>query len=354
MARPSSATPIVSVVVPCFNQGRFLREALVSIGTPDVPTEVVVVDDGSTDDTPQVIASFGTPNLFRPVRQPNAGLAAARNRGLRESQGVYVIFLDADDRLAEGAVDLARRVLEKHADCAFAYGRCQMMDRDGTPVPTPRQPCIARDHYRELLRRNHIWMPAMAAFRRAPLQRIGGFNQGFDAAADYEAYLRIARQYPVYDHGQLVAYYRKHDANMSSNAARMLRETLAVMRTQRAFIDGDEAALAAYREGCRNWQDHYGTELVNEIRRAARRGRLAEAAAKTLTLARYHPRGLWHHARRKTELTLIPSRRSDLADDLQEVESTPLTPVSQFRQRRSPPRDDGPLPRREACDRAER
>ena len=354
MARPSSAAPTVSVVVPCFNHGRFLGEALASIGTPAVPTEIVVVDDGSTDDTPEVIAGFRTPNLFRTVRQPNAGLAAARNRGLQESQGVYVIFLDADDCLAAGAVDLARRVLEQHADCALVYGRCQMMDRDGAPVSTPWQPRVARDHYRELLRRNHIWMPAMAAFRRGPLERTGGFNRGFDAAADYEAYLRIARQHPVHDHGQLVAYYRKHEANMSSDAARMLRETLTVMRTQRAFLDGDEAALAAYREGWRNWQDHYGTELVNEIRRAARHGRFVAAAAKTLTLARYHPRGLWHHARRKTALTLNPSRRAGLADDLEEAEPTQLTPVSQCQRRRSPPRDDGPPPRREAGDPAER
>ena len=354
MARASSAAPLVSVVVPCFNHGRFLREALASVGTPDVTTEIVVIDDGSTDETPQVIGSFRTPNLFCAVRQPNAGLAAARNRGLKESRGLYLIFLDADDRLAAGAVDLAGRMLEDHADCALVYGRCQMMDQDGTPVPTPRQPRIARDHYRELLRRNHIWMPAMAAFRRGPLEGIGGFNRRFDAAADYEAYLRIARQHPVHDHGQLVAYYRKHEANMSGNTTRMLRETLAVMRTQRAFLDGDEISLAAYRQGWRNWQDHYGTELVNEIRRAARHGRLVEAAAKSLILARYHPRGLWQHARRKTELTLIPSRRADLADDLRADEPAPLTRVSQSQQRRSPPRDDAPPPRREACDRAER
>ena len=165
MARASSAAPLVSVVVPCFNHGRFLREALASVGTPDVTTEIVVIDDGSTDETPQVIGSFRTPNLFYPVRQPNAGLAAARNRGLKESRGLYLIFLDADDRLAAGAVDLAGRMLEDHADCALVYGRCQMMDQDGTPLPTPRQPRIARDHYRELLRRNHIWMPAMGEVR---------------------------------------------------------------------------------------------------------------------------------------------------------------------------------------------
>jgi glycosyltransferase involved in cell wall biosynthesis len=234
--------PVVSLVIPCFNHGRFLADALASIGTPAVRTEIVVIDDGSTDSTPEVIATFETVNEFRSIRQGNAGLAAARNRGLRESRGRYIVFLDADDRLAPGAVDLGAAQLDEHSKCAFTFGRCKMMDQGGTLIDTPEQPRIVRDHYRELLRRNYIWMPAMVMFRREALERIGGFNRHVDAAADYEMYLHIARHHPVHDHAQVVAHYRKHPANMSGSAARMLRETLAVMRSQRPFLEGDEAS----------------------------------------------------------------------------------------------------------------
>jgi hypothetical protein len=91
---------------------------------------------------------------------------------------------------------------------------------------------------------------------------------------------------------------------MSANAGRMLRETLAVLKTQRPYLEGDTASLAAYAEGRRNWQVFYGSYLTNEIRAAVRQGRLVKATTKALVLGRYHPRGLWHHARRKTELTL--------------------------------------------------
>ena len=128
----------------------------------------------------------------------------------------------------------------------------------GTLLDTPAQPRIVRDHYRELLRRNYIWMPGTVMFRREALERIGGFNPEVNASADYEVYLHIARHHPVHDHARVVAHYRKHDANMSGNAARMLRETLAVMSSQRPFLEGDEASLAAYQEGWRNWQDFYG------------------------------------------------------------------------------------------------
>lgn len=296
--------PVVSIVIPCYNHGRFLAEALASIGTPTVPTEIVVVDDGCTDNTPDVVATFETSNAFRCVRQQNSGLAAARNRGLRESRGEYVVFLDADDRLAPGAVDLGAGTLAEHPECAFVFGRCRMMDQAGTLLETPTQPRIVRDHYRELLRRNFIWMPGMVMFRRDALERIGGFNGAVNASADYEMYLHIARHHPVHDHGQVVAHYRKHDANMSGNAARMLRETLAVMASQRPFLEGDEASLAAYEEGWRNWQEFYGTHLVTEIRTALRSGRWGEALGKTTVLGFYHPRGLWYHARRKTALAL--------------------------------------------------
>ena len=306
-------TPLVSIVIPCYNHGRYLGEALASIATPSVATEIVVVDDGSTDNTSDVVATFETANAFRCVRQANAGLAAARNRGLRESRGQYVVFLDADDRLAPGAVDLGADQLEQHPQCAFVFGRCRMMDQDGTLLDTPVQPRIVRDHYRELLRRNYIWMPGMVMFRRDALERIGGFNRAVNASADYEIYLHIARHHPVLDHAQVVAHYRKHDANMSGNAARMLRETLAVMASQRPFLEGDEASLAAYEEGWRNWQEFYGTHLVTEIRSAVRGRRLIEALGKATVLGFYHPRGLWYHATHKAALA-VGVRRAAAAD----------------------------------------
>jgi glycosyltransferase involved in cell wall biosynthesis len=297
-------TPVVSVVVPCFNHGAYLGEALASVGAPAVRTEIIVVDDGSTDSTPKVIATFETTNVFRSVRQTNQGLAAARNRGIRESRGKYIVFLDADDRLAPGGIDEGARHLDEHPECAFAFGRCVVMDQDGTLLVTPEQPRIVRDHYRELLRRNYIWTPAAAMFRRDPLERIGGFNPQVNAAADYEMYLHLARHYPIYDHAQVVAHYRRHVGSMSGNAGRMLRETLSVLRRQRPFLEGDEASLVAYEEGWRAWQEFYGAHLANEISAAVRSYHWVDAVAKAVVLGVYHPRGFWHHARKKRDLVL--------------------------------------------------
>jgi len=301
------SAPVVSVVVPCFNHGRFLREAVDSVGTQGVATEIIVVDDGSTDDTPAVaeawISSTEGGARGRIIRQPNGGLAAARNRGLRESLGRYLVFLDADDRLEPGALGIGSAALDAHPECGFVFGRCHMMAADGTLLATPSQPRVDADHYRELLRRNYIWMPATVMFRRDAVELAGGFNTDVNAAADYELYLRIARVRPVHDHAAIVALYRQHETNMSRNASRMLHETLGVLRRQRPLLEGDPASLAAYAEGWRTWQEFYGTHLVNEIRAHVAAAEWGRAARKTLTLARYHPRGLGHHAVRKLRLT---------------------------------------------------
>ena len=290
-----AAAPLISVIIPCYNQGRFLGDAIRSVRT-SLAVEVVVVDDGSTDDTPRVAKS--TPGVIY-HHQPNAGLAAARNAGLRVSRGERIVFLDADDMLAPDGLELGSALLDAHPECACVTGRCLMMDAAGRLLPTPRQPEIAGDPYTELLRHNYIWTPAMTMFRRGPLVEVGGFNASVNAAADYELYLRIARRWPLHDHATVVAYYRQHGSNMSGDASRMLRETLLVHGAERRHAAGDPAHRAAFHEGRRRWREFYGTNLVTEIRRHVRAGEWRLAVRKAATLAWHHPRGLGRHALRK-------------------------------------------------------
>jgi glycosyltransferase involved in cell wall biosynthesis len=300
------APPLISVVVPCYNHGQFLREAVASATRSSHPTEIIIVDDGSSDDTPEIASALlETPRVdVRYLRQSNEGPSGARNSGLRVARGEYLVFLDADDRLTPDGLDIGAAALAAHPESAYVFGRCVTMDADGSVLPMPAEPRIARGHYRELLRRNYIWMPATIMFRRDAVLRAGGFNPDVDAAADYELYLHIARHHPVHDHGQVVAQYNRHDANMSGDASRMLRETLAVLRAQRPFLEGDVASLEAYREGWLMWQELYGTRLVNEIRSHWTGGEWPQAVRKAVTLGHYHPRGLVHHIRQKVRVSV--------------------------------------------------
>ena len=298
--------PLISVVIPCYNQAHFLGEAIASVwqsATRDV--EVVVVDDGSTDSTARVGASFAGTRL---ISGPNRGLAHARNRGLAESSGRFLVFLDADDMLTRGALDIGLAELSAHPAAALVSGRCRIIAEDGGSLHTPQQARVERDHYKELLRHNYIWMPAMAMIRRDAIDRVGGFDDTANAAADYSLYLRIARTHTVHDHAQVVALYRRHSSNMSRNSARMLQETLAVLRRERPFVEGDQELLRAYYEGWNRWRELYGAYIVDEIR-GDLRGHRWRAVRNAAALGWLHPRALLRQAGRKASLTVRRATR---------------------------------------------
>jgi glycosyltransferase involved in cell wall biosynthesis len=296
------SSPLVSVIIPCYNHARFLREAIESVLNQTYRHfEVIVVDDGSTDDTRQVASGYDGVRL---ISQDNRGLSAARNAGLRASGGSYKVFLDADDRLLPNALETGVEALGAHPECAFVFGRCLLVAADGSPIESGPQPLIESCHYVALLRDNYIWNPAQVMYRGEVFQSVGAFNTAMSAAADYDLYLRISRRFPVHAHYKLVAEYRKHGDNMSCDSWLMLKTTLAVLRSQREYIRGDKECEGAYREGVRHWQHFYGERFVNEIRAHVHARQWDRALLDTLALARYHPRGVVEHAGRKSRITI--------------------------------------------------
>jgi glycosyltransferase involved in cell wall biosynthesis len=288
--------PLVSVIVPCYNQARFLGEAVESALSQGYPClEVIVVDDGATDDTAVVAARYPA---VRYLWQPNQGLSAARNAGWRVSKGEYLAFLDADDRLLPDAIEAGVQQLILHPDAAFTFGRHLKIDADGRPLPAPRQPLVIERHYETLLRMNYISMPAKVMYRRNALDAVQGFARGLDAAADYDLYLRLARRFPVVAHTRVVAEYRQHGSNMSGNAAVMLRTTSAILRARRRAHRGDARFTRACRDGRRYFAEYYGTRLLSALKAALREWRWRDAARHALALAP-HADWLAGHAGRR-------------------------------------------------------
>src|ERR671933_2460451 len=205
---------LVSVIIPCYKQAHFLAEAIESVLEQTYPHfEIVVVDDGSTDNTSEVASGYYPSEKVRLLRQENKGLSAARNAGLAESRGEYVVFLDADDRLLAEALEVGIRELEAHPECAFVSGHIRRIAADGSPLSTPPQALhnahVEGDHYLGLLHYNSVWIPGSVMYRRSVFDPVGGFDPSVNGAADYDLYLRIARDYPVHHHGEAVLDYRR-------------------------------------------------------------------------------------------------------------------------------------------------
>jgi glycosyltransferase involved in cell wall biosynthesis len=170
-----------TAVVACFNYGAYLREAVDSLLSQDGGApHVVVVDDGSTDPATHA-ALDALPDAVEVVRQENAGVVAARNAGLARARTPYVLFLDADDRLAPGALAVMRQALEGDPGAAFAYGHHRFFGAWNTVVRFPPYDPL------RLLDRHLIGLTALA--RRELLDDTGGFDPAFEAFEDWELWV---------------------------------------------------------------------------------------------------------------------------------------------------------------------
>jgi glycosyltransferase involved in cell wall biosynthesis len=294
----------VTVVIPCFNQARFLPAAVSSVRAQHHPSvDCIVVNDGSTDDTATVAAALGV----RVIEQANAGVSAARNAGLAATAGEIVIFLDADDELLPQAASLAVAALEAAPEAAAVVGRCQVIDEEGSPQPADHRPIDTSRLYEEWLSGNFVWAPAAAAFRTQALQEAGGFPEGLGPAADYAVYLRLARSGAVRVITSEVARYRRHDESMSRDPALMLRATLSVLR--REIREAPVSLRRAIGAGRRCWCDWYGEQIVSRIRSDLHAGTVSSSTIRAgVTLVRHCPRVALRHVKHKGRLFFTAAR----------------------------------------------
>jgi glycosyltransferase involved in cell wall biosynthesis len=217
----------VSVIIPCYNQGRFLKEAVDSVLSQSYgQVEVLVVDDGSTDDTAAVAARYGP--RIRYLYKDNDGLSAARNTGILEATGEFVLFLDADDYLSP-------EMLERHVAAAHAtpsgtvfYGGWRVVNLAGR-VLYQEQAELGGDPVHELLKENGFAVHA-ATVRRSAFANVGLFDVRLKACEDWDMWLRLAAAgHEFVAVPESWAMYRRYAGSMSSDYSRMWPTGLAII-----------------------------------------------------------------------------------------------------------------------------
>lgn len=238
-SQSSSSLTGVSVVIPAYNYARFLPEAIASVLAQTFTTlELIVVDDGSTDDTPEVCASYTEPR-FRYLRQENAGLSASRNTGIRHARFSHVAFLDADDRWDPRFLEtVVAEFTRLGSDFAAVATACSRMDSHGVALPPPRQNFL---HEGELtvatfcLRNRPL--SSSIVVRRTVFEECGNFDTSLRSSEDRDMWIRIAaRGHRFFYLAAPLASIRRHPENMSKNAPRMKRNSGLVLR--RAWCAG--------------------------------------------------------------------------------------------------------------------
>lgn len=223
-----SELPLVSIVTPSLNQGRFIEETIESVLSQDYPhLEYIVVDGGSTDGTLDVLRRYG--GRLQWISEPDGGQAQAINKGFRLARGEILAWLNSDDTYLPGAVTAAVEHLTAHPACAMVYGEGFLIDEQGAArrFPATEQPF---DLWKLVYMIDFI-LQQTTFFRRAALDVIGYLDEDLHWGLDWDLFIRIGKRFPVDYLPREMASLREHrEAKTFSGGRRRLGELLGLMR----------------------------------------------------------------------------------------------------------------------------
>lgn len=227
----------ISAVIPSYNHAALVKEAIASVLAQSRPLqEVVVVDDGSTDDTRQVVADFSGP--VRYVYQSNRGLSAARNTGIREARGDWLAFLDADDSWLPEKTRLQEEAVLREPQAVLVYNSVWMAEPDGERRLAQAAPPSSL--WPNLRYRNCICGSGSAVLvRKDVVQDAGGFDETLTGCEDWDLWFRLALKHPFTYVPEPLAVLRSYAGSMSRDPERMITNTERILeKTLLQGLDG--------------------------------------------------------------------------------------------------------------------
>ena len=220
---------LVSVIIPAYNQARFLKSAINSVLAQTYTNwECIVVDDGSTDNTSDLVHRFNHPKI-KYIYQRNSGLSAARNTGLLASKGEFITFLDSDDCFTPQKIELLMNVMENRPDFALVAGTAALIDENGNPINRKFETKLPKNSF-ELVFGNPLHVGSIL-LRREWYIKTGLFDINLKSYEDWDYWLRL-----VLAGGKLesinktVSFYRFHTSQMTRNSQQMTEASFAVLK----------------------------------------------------------------------------------------------------------------------------
>lgn len=292
-ARIQGATPRVSVVIPTYNRCDYIKESLDSVLSQIFSGfEVIVVDDGSTDGTEEIIRPYL--NRIRYLRQENRGAAVARNVGVRNAEGAYVAFMDSDDLSAPGHLQILHDFLERNPHYAMVIGNGAYLEgkfhnRD-TVIPRERGKALKEKGVtvKDLFDGRIIRLQGTMT-RKSVLEEIGLLDEWFRLSYDLDLSLRVIKSHRIGFVNDIVYFYRKHGGNISSDDELRSRENLRAL--EKLLTDYPEAVDLIGRRSFFRLFAHRYYRLAKAL---ARKGNLKEAREAIAHAVALRPMSIKH------------------------------------------------------------
>jgi len=232
----SVTAPTFSVVIPVYNLERYVMEAIQSALSQTRPAdEVIVVDDGSTDNSPEVIASFA--DRIKSIMQENSGVSVTRNKGIEAASGDWICFLDGDDRWKAHHLETVEKAIKDNPDAGMVFSDAIVIGENGKEIKKKLSPDPGPDPFVSLLLRNTITTSACCVKKRI-IEKNGGFLKSLKGMEDWDLWLRIAREHEVAHIPQITIDYRKQEMSLVHTRGRGKG-----MREDNLFVVSRAAAL---------------------------------------------------------------------------------------------------------------
>ncbi|MEK6374321.1 MAG: glycosyltransferase family 2 protein [Acidobacteriota bacterium] len=234
----------ISVIIPTYNYARYLRDAIDSVLAQTVaPLEIIVVDDGSTDDTPQVLTAYGA--KIRAIHQSNQGVAAARNTGVAAARGEYIAFLDSDDLWLPRKLELQIARLESDPSLGFVHCGAETFDGEATlDVLEGMEGWVGE----AILRLDRMVVPVPGSGILLPkrvIEEVGDFDVRLPPSDDWDLCYRVAARYPIGFVPEVLVRYRLHGSGIHLNIPKM--ENAMLLSLGKAFASPDPVVQALRR-----------------------------------------------------------------------------------------------------------
>lgn len=221
--------PLASVIIPNYNQAQYVGDAIRSVLAQTYRNyEIIVVDDGSKDNSREVVAEFGDQVQY--IYQKNAGLSAARNTGIKASKGSLIGMLDADDMYEPEYFSTLISALQEDSDAVGIYCGYQFVDPTNNLLPqVEARPVDPNELYSSLLDGN-FFVPESIFLRRHVYDNLGLFDESLRACEDWDVWLRVAKKYRIIHSTRILTRHRVLPGSMSTDPLRMLNNRLAVLK----------------------------------------------------------------------------------------------------------------------------
>ncbi|MBD1821730.1 glycosyltransferase family 2 protein [Cyanobacteria bacterium FACHB-DQ100] len=227
--------PKVSVIIPAYNVGAYLEEALISLEQQSLRAfEAIVVNDGSTDRTVEIAEQFcQRDSRFQLITKPNGGLSSARNAGIHKAQADYIALLDADDRYEPDKLTNHVERLDRDPSVGIVYSASHIIRDDGQRswMSLSGKP-IAADPLVSLMYKNFVGHGSNAVFRRVLIDEVGEFDEALRSCEDIDFWLRVAAtgRWRFYREPRPLCCYRVRPSGLSFNVAEMQRSQEQVLQ----------------------------------------------------------------------------------------------------------------------------